>query len=990
MAVAAMPGIEARLRRAVGPDGEVLFDAFSRGRYATDASAYQMLPAGVVIPRTMEAAIAALAAARDAGLPVTARGGGTSQCGQTINSGLIIDGSKHLDRLLDLDVAGRRCRVEPGIVLDDLNRRLRPHGLWFPVDVSTASRATIGGMAGNNSCGGRSLRYGTMRDNVLAIDAVLADGTAVRFDEVAPDLSDLSARDPRRALFADLLTIGAREAGEVAERFPKVQRRVGGYNLDALAPGRNRLNLAHILVGSEGTLAYSTAIELKLWPLMGKRALGVCHFGSFFAAMDAAQHLVKLRPIAVELVDETMIGLARDIAMFRPTLEACVKGSPAALLLVEFDDGEETNRARMRDLSTLMGDLGFAWDKPAEHFGGVVEVWDARLQTAITDLRTSGLNIMMSMKEERKPVSFVEDCAVPLEHLADYTRRLTDVFTRHGTKGTWYAHASEGCLHVRPVLNLKQDKDLAAMRAIAEEAFALVRAFKGSHSGEHGDGIVRSEFHRTMFGDRIVRGFEEVKDRFDPAGHLNPGKIVRAPRFDDRTLLRYPAHYRASDHAPALDWSAWPGGAQGLQGAAEMCNNNGACRKLDGGVMCPSYSATRDEAHVTRGRANVLRLALSGALGPDALAGDEMAEAMSLCVSCKACRRECPTGVDMARMKIEVSAARAEKRGYSLRDRLVGWLPRYAPYASRMPTLMNLRDRTPGAAWLTEKLLGLAADRELPRWRWDIFDEAACAAAPPDESQQTRDVVLFADTFNRYFERERIEAAVTVLHVAGYRVVLPETADEAHRPLCCGRTFLSVGNVAEARRELGRTLAALSPYVARGVPIIGLEPSCLLTFRDEAQALLPGPQSKQLADSALLFEEFIAREADAGRFSLPLAAIAPRAALHGHCHQKAFGAMPAIERTLRLVPGLDVETIETSCCGMAGSFGYQAETLSVSRAMGERALLPAVRAEPATSLIVADGTSCRHQIADHTGRAALHVAQVLAQSHAAARRRSSA
>lgn len=990
MAVAAMPGIEARLRRAVGPGGEVLFDAFSRGRYATDASAYQVLPAGVVVPRTMEVAIAALAAARDAGLPVTARGGGTSQCGQTINSGLIIDGSKHLDRMLDLDVAGRRCRVEPGIVLDDLNRRLKPHGLWFPVDVSTASRATIGGMAGNNSCGGRSLRYGTMRDNVLAIDAVLADGTSARFDEVAPDLSDLSARDPRRALFADLLAIGAREAGEVAERFPKVQRRVGGYNLDALAPGRNRLNLAHILVGSEGTLAYSTAIELKLWPLMGKRALGVCHFGSFFAAMDAAQHLVRLRPIAVELVDETMIGLARDIAMFRPTLEACVKGSPAALLLVEFDDGEETNRARMRDLSTLMGDLGFAWDKPAEQFGGVVEVWDARLQAAITDLRTSGLNIMMSMKDERKPVSFVEDCAVPLEHLADYTRRLTDVFTRHGTKGTWYAHASEGCLHVRPVLNLKQDKDLAAMRAIAEEAFALVRAFKGSHSGEHGDGIVRSEFHRPMFGDRIVRAFEEVKDRFDPAGHLNPGKIVRAPRFDDRALLRYPAHYRASDHAPALDWSAWPGGAHGLQGAAEMCNNNGACRKLDGGVMCPSYRATRDEAHVTRGRANVLRLALSGALGPDALAGDEMADAMSLCVSCKACRRECPTGVDMARMKIEVSAARAAKRGYSLRDRLVGWLPRYAPYASRMRTLMNLRDRLPGAASLTEKLLGLAADRALPRWRWDIFDEAAHAAAPQDGSHTPRDVVLFADTFNRYFERERIEAAVTVLHAAGYRVVFPDTADEAHRPLCCGRTFLSVGNVAEARRELGRTLAALSRYVARGVPIIGLEPSCLLTFRDEAQALLPGPQSKQLAESALLFEEFIAREADAGRFSLPLAAIAPRAALHGHCHQKAFGAMPAIERTLRLVPGLDVETIETSCCGMAGSFGYQAETLSVSRAMGERALLPAVRAEPATSLIVADGTSCRHQIADHTGRAALHVAQVLAQSNAAARRRSSA
>ena len=540
MATAALPRFATRLQRALGPDGgDVLFDAFSRGRYATDASSYQVMPAGVVVPKSTEAALAALAEARAAKISVTARGGGTSQCGQTVNSGLIIDGSKHLNRILDLDVGGRCVRVEPGIVLDDLNRHLKPHGLWFPVDVSTASRATIGGMAGNNSCGGRSLRYGTTRDNVIAIDAVLADGTAARFGEVAPDLSDVAAISPVLALYRDMLALGAREADEIAERFPAVQRRVGGYNIDALTPGRNRLNMAHLLVGSEGTLAYSTAIELKLWPVLGKRALGACHFGSFHRAMAAAQHLVRLKPIAVELVDATMIELARAIPMFRPTLDQVVRGTPQALLLVEFDDGEEENSRRMKQLADLMGDLGFAWDKSGDGFGGVVDVYDPVLQTAIADVRTSGLNIMMSMKDARKPVSFVEDCAVPLEHLAEYTAKLTAVFERHGTRGTWYAHASEGCLHVRPVLNLKLDQDLKAMRAIAEEAFELVRAYKGSHSGEHGDGIVRSEFHEAMFGSRLTRAFEAVKDRFDPHGLLNPGRIVRAPKFDDRAVLRY-------------------------------------------------------------------------------------------------------------------------------------------------------------------------------------------------------------------------------------------------------------------------------------------------------------------------------------------------------------------------------------------------------------------------------------------------------------------
>jgi FAD/FMN-containing dehydrogenase/Fe-S oxidoreductase len=963
------------LRRALAAEPvDVLIGPYDRGRYATDASHYQVLPAAVVVPRTMNGARAALAAARDAGLPLTARGGGTSQCGQTINTGVILDGSKHLNRLLDLDVTGRRVRVEPGIVLDELNRALKPHGLWFPVDVSTASRATIGGMVGNNSCGGRSLRYGTTRDNVLAIEAVLADGSEARFAEVAPDLSDLPAASPLRALLTDMLALGAREADEIKARFPAVQRRVGGYNLDAVLPGQNRLNAAHLLVGSEGTLAYSTAVELKLWPVLGKRALGVCHFGSFHRAMDAAQHLVTLRPIAVELVDATMIALARDIAMFRPTLEAFVKGTPEALLLVEFDDGEAENARKLADLTAMMGDLGFAWDKPGGSFGGVVPVLDGGLQTAIAELRTSGLNIMMSMKDARKPVSFVEDCAVPLPHLADYTARLTAVFEKHGTRGTWYAHASEGCLHVRPVLNLRQDQDLKAMRAIAEEAFALVRAYKGSHSGEHGDGLVRSEFHRPMFGDRIVAAFEQVKDHFDPAARFNPGRIVRAPAFDTRTLLRFHDGYGDATITPALDWSAYPGAAGGLQAAVEMCNNNGTCRKAVGGVMCPSYRATGDENHVTRGRANVLRLALSGQLGPDALASDDMAESLQLCVSCKACKRECPTGVDMARMKIEVQAARRAAHGLTWRDRLVGYLPRYADQASRIPGLMNLRDRIPGLTWVSERLLGLSAERSLPRWRWDIFEAPETPATIGE-----RAVVLWADTFNRTFERETLDAAVRVLAAGGYEVHVAQAQDGTPRPLCCGRTFLSIGAVDEARAELRRTFAALQPYIDRGVPILGLEPSCLFTFRDEAAAVLPGAQADAVARAALLLEEFLVRERKAGRLELSLSALNRPLHLHGHCHQKAFGTMSAVEGALRLIPDADVQVIESSCCGMAGSFGYQAETIAVSKRMAELSLLPAVRAAPADAIIVADGTSCRHQIADGAARDAVHVVRVLAQ-----------
>jgi FAD/FMN-containing dehydrogenase/Fe-S oxidoreductase len=1004
-----------RLRKAL--QGEVLFDRFSRGRYSTDASHYQIEPVGVVVPKTDDDVRAALEIAREEGVPLLPRGGGTSQSGQTVGRALVLDFSKHMKRIVQLDPQARTCTVEPGIVLDDLNRQLRSTGLWFPVDVSTASRATIGGMAGNNSCGTRSIRYGIMRDNVLAIDAILADGSEARFGEVGHNLAGLplpaqhqpsddlhqggewvgvrargtlqgrspglpltlalspqAGRGDPVALFRDLLALGRREAEHIAHAFPEVSRRVGGYLVDALIPGTAPVNLATLLCGSEGTLAVSRRIELKLSPLPKNKALGICHFATFRKAMEATQHIVRLGPVAVEVVDRTLIELARDIAMFRPVMDTYVRGRPDALLLVEFaEDDQAENERRLDRLDELMGDLG--------HPGAVVKVPDAAGQKAVWEVRTSGLNIMMSMKSEGKPVSFIEDCAVPLEHLADYTERLNAVFARHGTRGTFYAHASVGCLHVRPVLNLKLEQDARTMRAIAEEAFDIVKQYKGSHSGEHGDGLVRSEFHERMYGARTVRLFEEVKDRFDPGGVLNPGKIVRPSRMDDRTLFRFKPDYRVPEMRAALDWSGYIGAGGGFQGAVEMCNNNGECRKAAAGVMCPSFRVTGNERDVTRGRANSLRLAMSGQLGPDALASDDMLETMKLCVSCKGCRRECPTGVDMAKMKIEVLVAANARHGLSLRDRLVAYLPRYAPYAARLAPLLNARDAIPGAAWLSERLTGMTAKRPLPRWSAQPFNLRDGAPSPRLRGEGIREVALLADTFNRHFEPETLEAAVEVLARLGYRVTeLRPLPRDGARPLCCGRTFLSAGLVEEARAEARRLLAAAGPFLARGVPVVGLEPSCLLTLRDELQSMLPGREADKLASRALLLEEFLAGEAAAGRIPSRIGERNGRVLLHGHCHQKAFGAMDAVRDTLALVGGLQVETIESSCCGMAGAFGYGADTYDVSLAMGELSLLPALRGAAPDAIVAADGFSCRHQIEHGTGRHARHIACILREA----------
>ncbi|MBU3719780.1 MAG: FAD-binding oxidoreductase [Burkholderiaceae bacterium] len=1018
--------LAARLGREM--QGDVLMDHASRGRYATDASIYQVMPIGVAIPKTDLDARVALDIARDLGLPVLPRGAGTSQCGQTVGEALVIDNSKYLNRLLSLDLDAMTVTVQPGMVLDQLNAQLKPHGVWFPVDVSTAAQCTIGGMAGNNSCGSRSLYYGNMVHNVAGLDAVLADGTRAYFGSFG-DGGDMRLSNARlNTLIPRLFQIAESVREDIAELWPKVMRRVGGYNLDVFYPQserpycaeaeRHRVNFAQLLVGSEGTLGYFESLKLKLSPLPKNKRLGVVNFPSFHQAMTMTRHIVDLKPIAVELVDRTMIELSRANPVFAPVIEAALTqtlGRPTdALLLVEFahEDSAVADRG-LHDLERLMADLGLP--------GSVVPLADARAQTALWEVRKAGLNIMMSLKGDGKPVSFIEDCAVPLEHLADYTAQLTEVFARHGTQGTWYAHASVGTLHVRPILDMRRD-GAQKMRAIAEEAAALVRRYKGAFSGEHGDGLVRSEWVRWQFGDRITHAFEQVKAAFDPDNRMNPGKIVHCSKMDDASLFRFSPRYQVESMPTGLDWSAWnvdndpsrtgePGSfgiavsaagagndpALGFSKAVEMCNNNGHCRKFDAGTMCPSYRITRDEQHSVRGRANTLRLALSGQLGASAWQSSAVRDALELCVGCKGCKRECPTGVDMARMKIEAAYQVGRRAGFSRKDRMIAALPFLAQRVANIPLLaglLNLRNRSALMRALGEKWLGIAAERPLPVWRRDTFARSAFKsslaqpassgdlsvglASAPDVDKPVGiddcDVILWADTFNNAYEPEHLHAAFSVMRRLGFKVFLSGAA--AGKPLCCGRTHLSVGMIEAARVMANETLQALAPAIDRGVPVVGLEPSCLLSMRDEWKVMRLGPRADRLAQQAMLFEEWwmaAGRARAEGIRRRPL----PMIRVHGHCHQKALGAISPTLEALTSV-GATPDLIESSCCGMAGSFGYEAQHLVSSLAMAEASLLPAVRTTPEDAWIVADGFSCRHQIRDAARRESRHVAQVIA------------
>jgi FAD/FMN-containing dehydrogenase/Fe-S oxidoreductase len=1000
-----------RLRQETS--GEVMTDSASRGRYATDASIYQAMPVAVFVPKTAQDIASAIQIAAELGVPVLPRGGGTSQCGQTTGAALVIDNTKYFRNVIDLNVDKGYVEVEPGLVLDHLNSALKQHGLWYPVDVSTAGQATLGGMAGNNSCGSRSIAYGNMVHNVLGIDAWLADGRIANFSDY------VNSTGAAKQLGDFVKGLANTLQPEIEARFPKVLRRVAGYNLDIFHPQSElpytqdgSVNLAHLLVGSEGTLAYFKSLKLKLAPLPKHKVLGIVNFASFYKAMDSAQHIVKLGPTAVELVDRTMIDLARSNPSFQKTIETALidhtAQMPEAILLVEFSgESHAPLLEKLKALQELMSDLGLP--------GSVVSMPDASLQKNLWEVRKAGLNIMMSLKGDGKPVSFIEDCAVPLESLADYTQALTEVFSKYGSRGTWYAHASVGTLHVRPILDMRRD-GAQKMRAVAEEASALVRKYKGAYSGEHGDGLCRGEWISWQFGPKITEALAEIKHAFDPKGLFNPGKIIDPPKMDDASNFRFPPSYKVIPLQPALDWSAWnvqnnpvteetsapgTGGdpAMGLAKAVEMCNNNGHCRKFDAEVMCPSYRVTRDEKHLTRGRANTLRLALSNQLDiqdeSSPLGSDAIKEVMELCVSCKACRRECPTGVDMAKMKIEFLSAYKKRVGHSLRDLAVAHLPRYASIISAIPLLpsvLNLRNHLAPIAQLQEWVMGISAQRSLPIWKSKTFWNQKAGNAHQYTAEQLanptggKGVVLLADTFNAYFEDENLQAALKVLKVAGYRVHIPhKSQDQKDKPtdntcskeFCCGRTYLAAGMVDKAKATLGELIDHLAPYAQKNIPIIGLEPSCLFTLKDEALVMGFGERALSVSQQAQLLEEFLASEAKAGKLNLTLKAADKPVLFHGHCHQKSFAAVtPALE-LLKLIPNAEPKLIESSCCGMAGSFGYEAEHIVVSKQMAEASLLPSIRKSP-DSWVVADGTSCRHQIADGAQREAVHIARILA------------
>jgi FAD/FMN-containing dehydrogenase/Fe-S oxidoreductase len=955
------------LRRHV--DGEVRFDAVTRKLYATDASIYQIEPVGVVIPRTTAALEAAVQIALEMHVPIVPRGGGTSLSGQSIGAGLVLDCSKHVNHILDIDPAAHTARVQPGVILDQLNRALEPHGLQFGPDVATASRANLGGMIGNNSAGSHSIVHGKTIDHVRSLRAILSDGKTY---DLGP--AEWRQQDPRTflgRLHQRVRQIVAANADEIERRFPRILRRVSGYNLDAILgdragqPGPSRgsarkTGLHQLLVGSEGTLGVILEAGLNLVPKPKVVGLLIPQFASLAAALDALAPCLEMQPSAVELMDRMLIELARNNLSLRDTASA-LTGTPDALLMVEFsgdDFGFVTDRIKKLQ-AKLQGTPGLIATLPAIEASARQPLWN---------LRNAAVPLLLGVPGDRKPVTFIEDTAVAPEHLPRYVARFRDVLTKHGTDGTFYGHASVGCLHIRPVLNIKEPADLARMRRIMEDISDLVLEFGGSLSGEHGDGLARSEWNRKMFGETIYNAFCQVKDAFDPHHLFNPGKIVHAPAMTEN--LRYGPAYQPAEPTTLFDYTK----QEGFVRSIEMCNGAGVCRKLQGGTMCPSFRATRDEKDSTRGRANMLRLALVSDQPLETLAGDDVHAVLDLCLMCKACKSECPSNVDLAKLKAEVMQLRYQERPRPFLHRILGGLHRFNAWGSLFAPAANLMQGNRLVRWMLHHLIGIDRRRSLPPIYFNHFRRwFARHAARRKMGESRRPVLLLDDCFTTYNEPAIGKAAVRVLESAGCSVELAGLA-------CCGRTLLSKGFLAEARELIQQQAPRLAARLAAGAPILGLEPSCLLTLVDEWPELVPGPATTLIAKSARLADGWLADQVRAGQCVLDLTAHAPlatrQALLHGHCHQKALVGVTGTASLLRLVPGLDVRVLDTGCCGMAGSFGFETDHYDLSVAIARLDLLPAL-AEVPEAIVIAPGTSCRHQIHDLADRPALHPLEVV-------------
>jgi FAD/FMN-containing dehydrogenase/Fe-S oxidoreductase len=942
--------------------GEVRFDRLSRALYSTDASVYQIVPLGVVLPRTEADVVAVIKACERFDAPITARGGGTSQAGQAIGPGLVLDFSKYYNRVLEINAGERWVRVQPGCVLDDLNLAVQPFGLQFAPDLSTSNRATIGGMIANNSSGAHSIIHGKTVDHVLEIKTILADGSTIESRALTDSQLEAKCRqqDLEGAAHRLIRRLAAEHADEIDRRYPKIVRRVGGYNLD-LFVGTKPFNLAHLLVGSEGTLGITIEAKLRLVELPKAKALLVVHFGDLLEALAATPTILAHNPSAVEVVDKYVLDSTRmnpDAARLRDFLQ----GDPAAILLIEFfGDRKEELAQRVETLASELTHRGWGYHyHPATKPSAQARIWK---------LRKMALGLSMAQKGDAKAISFVEDTAVSPEHLRDYIAEFLAIVARHGTTAGVYAHASVGCLHVRPVINLKTEQGVRQFEAIAGEVADLVLKYGGALSGEHGDGLVRSPFQERMYGPVLYNAFRELKRTFDPHNLFNPGKIVDAPPLVNN--LRYGPDYVTPHLGTTFDFSADGGMAR----AAELCSGVGACRKRRDGAMCPSYRATLEEQHSTRGRANALRLAMTGQLGTKGLADPALLEAFDLCLECKACKSECPTNVDMARLKAEFLHQYYQRRGLPLRNRLLGNVALLGQWGCRLAPVSNWLTRSRLTCWLNERLLGLDRRRLPPAFARKKFTALARRAAKEITAENmTPAACLFPDTSVNYFEPEIGLDAIEVMKRVGYRALISDTR-------CCGRPMISNGLLSQAVENARYNVERLFPHADIGKQIIACEPSCILTIKDDYPVLLRGElrrQAEVVAGACRTFEEFVESALAAGSPPAWNLLAGPKAIMvQGHCHQRALTGMESTLRLLRRVPGAEVIDLDAGCCGMAGAFGHEKEHYEISRLVGEQQLFPALREAPDGTAVIAPGFSCRVQIKHFTGRTALHPAQLL-------------